>query len=282
MNCITIIGAGKLGTSLYNALKAKSSDQIYLIGNRPISNQEIEKQNFSLELTAEIVESSKIIIISVRDEQIINVVDKLIDFQLKRKIIFHTSGAESSDVLFRLCAQGSAVGSLHPIQSFPEPFQPVEIWENITCSYEGDISGIKASEKLCADLGSKLVVLTRDEKRALHLSAVFSSNYLVALYSAATNIVGAETGRKLDLPNVLGPLSQQVLDNYRQLPVEEILSGPLQRGDVATIKQHIELMKEQKLSRELQLYKELAKYLLDEKYVSNTIRIEISKILEKD
>jgi predicted short-subunit dehydrogenase-like oxidoreductase (DUF2520 family) len=153
----------------------------------------------------------------------------------------HTSGALGLDVLRPLGA-GHAIGSFHPLQSFPEPRAPE--------AFRGSVVGIDAVttslrrrlERLARDLGARPRRVDEGQRAVYHAAAVFASNYLVALAGVAVALlktIGWSEGEAVD---GLTPLMKgAVAEIARRGPVPA-LTGPIRRGDADTVTKHLEAL----------------------------------------
>ncbi len=119
---ITIVGAGKVGSALAIELH-KSGHKINVIvdSSKPRA-QKISKlckcDKVSNNLSQEIVSTSDIVIISIKDDDLIKYINKLISIDFKSKILVHTSGVLTSDIFHSLKVRKRDVASFHPAQTF--------------------------------------------------------------------------------------------------------------------------------------------------------------------
>lgn len=157
--------------------------------------------------------------------------------------VAHTSGATP---LSALDPHERRFG-LHPLQSFSRARGPEQL--------DGAFAAITAETDEARDVGFELARLLglqpfelADADRALyHAGAAIASNYVVTLYRAAAEIFD-EVGAP---PQALRPLMQGVIDNGFEL------TGPIARGDWATVDRHLEAIQERKPKLE-PLYRVLA------------------------
>jgi predicted short-subunit dehydrogenase-like oxidoreductase (DUF2520 family) len=150
----------------------------------------------------------------------------------------HLSGALPLAVLEPLQAL-HAIGSFHPLQSFPRPRPPSSL-HGITIAVDATTSGL---ERRLADLARSAGAHPKhvgDASRVLyHAAAVFASNFTDALLSVAVDLlVGAGWTRKEAVGGLL-PLAEGALDNARKAGPVKALTGPIRRGDVRTVEGHL-------------------------------------------
>jgi predicted short-subunit dehydrogenase-like oxidoreductase (DUF2520 family) len=133
--------------------------------------------------------------------------------------------------------------SLHPLQTFDRSGDPAQLggaWAAVTGETD---DALAVARELAETLGLRPFEL-RDEDRTLyHAGAVFASNYLVTLQRAAVRLgVPAEA---------LVPLMQGTIDHGFEL------TGPIARGDWATVEAHKQAIRAQQPELE-HLYETLA------------------------
>ncbi len=276
MKNILIIGCGRLGSALYRMLKAQAGLQVKVYDTAGLNKQNktfLPKKDFYFNLNRENIRQSEILIISVPDDHISDAVNALLPFDLTEKIILHTSGLLSSKKLRLLEEKGALTASLHPLQTFSNRFSDTDIWKETWCTFEGSAQAASVMEVLCIKAGARFIRVNAEQKKALHLAAVFAANYSAALFAASENILNKN---KLD-KRVLFPLIRKIQQNFEHNPAHKILSGPLQRGDSETIATHLEFLLENNLQAEEKLYRELADYILSD----SGFEIEDRDILKK-
>jgi len=240
---IAIIGAGKLAHSLTSAL-IKSGYDVQIVISRKLSSSKSLAKKFSIpqysNLLKKITDEVNIFFLTVPDGEIKKVADGL--SKLKRDftncISIHFSGVENISSLKSLQKKGCATGSLHIIRPFPSK-NIVDI-KNSPASVEVEDKRAKLFlVKLCRELKLKPHLITSDEKVFHHLAAVHSSNFLVGnMFNAFTLISTKNKYPKA----ILRKTSQSALDNVFKLSPAKALSGPIDRGDIYTIKKHIGML----------------------------------------
>lgn len=222
---VHIIGAGRVGTCLYRSLM-----------NAGFTDVKLVKREDALPL------QSHLIAICTPDQQIKSVADKLAE-QLENPeeiTVFHCSGSLSAGILESLHQVGATVGCYHPLKAVSpatKQFYP-EDWFDI----EGDDSALHIMEELAKLMEVRTLRVTEQQKKKLHVSAVVASNYLVTLKKIALEIYQPEEDQKGDLSAILHQLMSSTLDNLSELNPVEALTGPISRGDAATIQEHVKLL----------------------------------------
>ncbi|BEV71866.1 Rossmann-like and DUF2520 domain-containing protein [Paludibacterium sp. THUN1379] len=170
-------------------------------------------------------------------------------------VAFHASGVLEPTVLTALADSGLAVGSLHPAFSFADPSRAVTSFAGTLCALQGEAGADAALRAFAAAIGGQAFDLPPGAKAAYHASLSIASNYLVTLTGLARS-VAEQAGLPPALAGqLLAPLMHQSLDNALQLGAQQALTGPIMRGDVATVAAHLQALAESPDS--LTLYKAL-------------------------
>ncbi|MGS0742762.1 Rossmann-like and DUF2520 domain-containing protein [Glaciimonas sp. GG7] len=150
-------------------------------------------------------------------------------------IVFHCSGALSSNALSAATEQDAAVASIHPIRSFADPQQVAQDFTGTFCGSEGDAPALAVLIPVFEAIGARCVDIKRENKVVYHAAAVFASNYLVTLVDTARQAY-VEAGLAPDVAlQLIAPLlTQSAADAFRLGPAAA-LTGPIARGDMATV-----------------------------------------------
>ena len=255
---VSIIGSGRLGTSLAVALDRGGYSLQSLVARRV---QTARKAARLLDadvqaLAAKELRSVKpadVFLITVPDDQIAGVAEELSRLEITANAL-HTSGALSSDVLGPLRKRGWHTGSIHPLFSVSNPGDPIEgaFW-----SVEGDKSAVRLGKGIVRDLGGKSFFIRTEDKPLYHAAAVMSSGNLVALFDVALQMM-AECGiKRTTARNILLPLIASTVRSLETKDPAQALTGTFSRGDLETVKRHLAALKNNQDA--LELYRLLGK-----------------------
>ena len=242
---ITIIGAGRVGTSLALRLTGKKFEVKYVIEKSRKNSGNLKKLFDKIillkELSLDVMSESDVIIICTKDDDIRSIVSLLCKFKVdySKKIIFHTSGSESSLVFKSLNIPGKNTGSFHPVQTFNEISRDSgKYFKNIFIAAEGGSEFLRYAENLCKVTEAKLITITPREKEMYHLICVYLSNYLISYFKSISEI-----GKQIGIPenkflDIFSPLIDTTFKNLKEKGFGKSLTGPIERGDVTTILKH--------------------------------------------
>jgi predicted short-subunit dehydrogenase-like oxidoreductase (DUF2520 family) len=244
---VSIIGAGRLGTTLAVALAERG----YLIRSLVARRLQSARKAASL-LDADVqvlaadetrtLMNADLFLITVPDDQISLVVRELSGINADRKVTaLHTSGALSSDVLGPLRERGWSTGSIHPLMSVSAVHDAS--LEGAFWSVEGDRSALRLGKEIVRDLGGKSFSIRSEDKPLYHAAAVMVSGNVVALFDVALEMLGECGLDRRTAHSVLLPLIASTVRNLETKTPEESLTGTFSRGDVETVKRHLAAMK---------------------------------------
>lgn len=176
-------------------------------------------------------------LIGTPDDQIAPCCERLVDSGILRpgNVVFHCSGALPSSVLEPASRNGAVVASIHPIRSFAGPEQVAGSFAGTFCGVEGAPPALDTLVAAFSAIGGRTVPIDPAFKSVYHAAAVFSSNYLVTLLdTAAAAYEKAGIPREVAL-QLMEPLVRGTVENVFRLGPTDALTGPIARGDMATV-----------------------------------------------
>jgi predicted short-subunit dehydrogenase-like oxidoreductase (DUF2520 family) len=238
---IGIIGAGKVGTALGYALKKKgfriavvasrretslAAARSYL-GDEPVYTTDNER----------VLEMADVVAVTTQDREIKKVAEQLCSRKdrLDSTTIFHTSGAHTSSELSPLQQRGAHLGSLHPLQTFPDIDAGIAVLPETYIFIEGDPKSLPVLQTLASAVGLESVLIERENKVLYHLAAVFLCNLLSALLHSGEGIT-----RKIGIDlKPFYPIIRATLKNIEIRGPLLSLTGPVVRGDTGTVESHL-------------------------------------------
>jgi predicted short-subunit dehydrogenase-like oxidoreductase (DUF2520 family) len=153
----------------------------------------------------------------------------------------HCSGALGLEVLDPL-GRHHAIGSFHPLQSFPEPRAP-EAFRGSLVAIDANTDSLRRRlARLARELGARPRSVEEADRVVYHAAAVFASNYLVALAGEAVGLLGAIGWSEREAVAGLVPLMQGALAEVARRGPTPALTGPIRRGDVDTVARHLQAL----------------------------------------
>ena len=263
MESISLIGPGRLGTTLAKLLPQAGYPVDTVVGRT------LERAKAAVHFAGTgrpstdlgDVTDSSILLITTPDgviEPMSRALSHLDPPLAAGTIVAHCSGALPAGIPAPVASRDVLVGSAHPIQSLSSPEEGVEQMAGTVWGLEGDEEACQRLEPLVRALQGRPILVPAGPGKALyHATAVVASNYLVALADLTLSL-GAVAGLDPELTlAALEPLVRGTLVNLKKCgSPAEALTGPIVRGDVATVQGHLAAI-EQILPDALPLYRSL-------------------------
>ena len=249
---ISVIGAGRVGQTVAKRLH-KLGWRIGAVVTRSRTSaraavRAIGAGTAHAKLTPGALDTD-VILLSVPDDVLANVAQKLAKLagpafrkKSRAKIILHTSGALDHRVLAPLARRGAATGSMHPMQTFSGRSAPR--LDGVIFSIEGAPAARRAAQKIARSLGGTPVIISATDKPAYHASGTVVAGHALALVESATQTLIKIGFTRQRANQALLPLIRQMLDNYESLGPHAAWTGPLSRGDYATIAKHTKALRQ--------------------------------------
>lgn len=262
-----IVGCGKVGTAL-GIFLARAGYTPAGFASKSLSSAKhladiIFSNNFS-DIPWNITRHADVVFITTPDsaiEDTCSAISRNAGFA-ENAVVLHCSGALASSVLSSAKTCNAWTGSMHPLQSFASADYRTNPFEGINVSIEGEGRAVNIAKTMAADLKGTVVTLLTEAKTLYHASAVVASNYLITLLDLAVQLIQEAGVNRQDAFNLLKPLVEGTLLNIEKFGVRKALTGPIARGDIKTVKKHIQEI-EVKRPDLLPLYKLLGFYTAD-------------------
>ncbi len=191
------------------------------------------------------------------------------------KVALHSSGALASDELAVLHRQGAAIASVHPLMTFVRGSRPSFV--EVPFALEGGQKAVRAARAIVQDLRGQPFTIRKQHKAAYHAWGMFASPLVTALLAASERVAAAAGVSPTAARRRMLPILQQTLANYARLGAPGAFSGPIARGDAATIAKHLGALRGVPEAREV--YIALARAALRDLPAKN--RAELEKILKR-
>ncbi len=239
---VGIVGAGRLGGALARALVGLGMPVSGVASASAVRAAALANEVGARAVPLEALSSeARLIFVTVSDASIADVATALAPTLSASHALVHTSGARDLSVLDAAARAGARVGCFHPLQSFPEG-ACAERFASVSIGIEAEPPLRSALEEPTRALGATPLSLEGVDRARYHAAAVFASNYVVALHALAAEAFCAAGLPKDAARAALSPLSRGAVESIGARPLHEALTGPLSRGDVATVKAQLEAL----------------------------------------
>lgn len=258
---VCIVGTGQAGRAM-GRLLARAGFSIRRVVSRSIDRAREAVAFIGSGEPAVEAAFAEMILLAVPDDRILEVAEGLPP--VDRSIVAHLSGVHSAEILSGLRRRGARIGALHPLRSFADPARAVDGFAGTYCAVDGDAAG--DLEGVVRAIGGIPLVVRSEKKVSYHAGAVFASNYLVSILESAFRLF-EEAG--IPRPQAAAPLlnlARGTLTNVERVGIPAALTGPIERGDVETVRLHVRA-----LGESAPLYRELARVTCDVARAKGTI-----------
>jgi predicted short-subunit dehydrogenase-like oxidoreductase (DUF2520 family) len=227
---VAIVGVGKVGRGLHRALREAG------VGCTIVSAREFAEHPRRLR--------GDVVVIAARDGAIARVVEAIVASgkMPPNAVAVHCAGALDAEVLAPLRAHCAGVAQMHPMISFADPARPPSLVRG-HAHVAGDPEAEKRARKLCRAIGMIPRTFADLDRVAYHASAGLVANGAAALAAAGAELLRRAGATPDQIPAMLGPLLRSVAENVERMGLPAALTGPVRRGDAASVKKHLETLK---------------------------------------
>ena len=245
---ITIIGSGNVAQHLIKAFSASNLVEIVQVFSRKKEAliSIIDSEKIVTEFSA--LKETDLCIISVSDTAI-SEVSKLLPF--KNQLVVHTSGTTSIDIL----DSKNRKGVFYPLQTFSKS-KEVDFSIIPICLESENQEDYTILETTAKCISKAVFAISSEQRKALHVAAVFVNNFTNHLYQ-----LGKEICDEHQVPfEVLKPLIQETADKIKTLDPIDAQTGPAKRRDSVTTNAHLEFITDE---NQKNIYKILTQSIQD-------------------
>jgi len=233
---VALIGPGRAGTTIALGLMELGWTVVAVGGRAPDAPSTLTAAAcLATEpaLVSDVARGAALVIVATPDraiEQVLLAAEPSIE---PGALVIHLAGSRGLDVFAALQEKrtGLRFGALHPLQTFPSATTGLERLPGAWAAVAGD----PAVSEIARALGLRPFELADSDRGRYHAAAVVASNHLVALLGqverlAATCAVPFEA---------FAPLVMGSVQNAFALGPADALTGPVARGDLTTVEQHL-------------------------------------------
>jgi len=156
----------------------------------------------------------------------------------------HLSGATQVEVLAPLRGCGATIGSLHPLSLLTGSAPAPEALRGAGFAVAGDPPACKLARRMVRDLGGRLLPISPRRRAAYHLGASLVANDTLALMHLAVDELMTAGISESQARQSLAHLLEATAKSVAASPVHMALTGPVVRGDLDTMKVHLQVARE--------------------------------------
>ena len=237
---VGIVGAGRVGATLGAALSRAGH---HVVAVSAVSDASLARASRMLPTAEvlpldEVVATADLVLLSVPDDALRSLVAGLADADVWRggQLVAHTSGAQGINVLDPASARGVLALALHPVMTFTGRSEDLERLSGAPFGVTSVDELRPVAEALVVEMGGEPVWVPESARALYHAALTVGSNHLVTIVNEAMSLL--EGAGVDDAPRLIAPLLSASLDNALRLR-DAALTGPVSRGDVATVAMHL-------------------------------------------
>ena len=238
---IGIIGAGRLGSSFADALAANKMPVSGVAGRsaRCAKASTLAKRlGINADAAQSVANQCDLIFIAVPDANIASVAAQTL--WRPGQAVVHMSGATRVAALLPARQQGAHIGGFHPLKSVSQARGHAGSFQGITITLEAEYPPLMAHLSTIAKrLGSNIHHLPHCSRRRYHAAANHASALLISLLTDMRTLWASCGGSEQEMLAALLPVMKSTLQAVETYGIERALTGPLVRGDIATLEGHI-------------------------------------------
>ncbi|HEU0037396.1 MAG TPA: DUF2520 domain-containing protein [Kofleriaceae bacterium] len=262
-----LVGAGPVATALAGALRLGGVPVLGLWARKAAQARAAGSSAGVAAFSSappDVLLESEVVILAVRDQMIGEVATMLVGTGLvnKRHVLLHCAGAASAkEVLGEVADRVAGIGTMHPLSAIADGKTAMRTLKGTVFGVEGSEVGRTTAAKLVGALGGVVLALDSSQMAAYHAAAALASNYIVAALDAAAAVLASAGVAADKAAHALVPLAEGALRNVSLHGTTAGLTGPVRRGDAATIQRHLEALRGK--PELVEIYRALAKRAVD-------------------
>jgi len=242
---VAVLGPGRLGASLALVL-GKAGYKVEEIVSRDPSSRRVRSLTRALRAKSTSLLDAKLtsdlLWFCLPDSQIAPMAARLsVRGSWRGRIVFHASGALSSDELDPLRKKGASVAAVHPLMTFIGDAPPS--LHGVPFGIEGDTRAVRTASAIIRRLGGEMFRISRAQKGAYHAFGGFTSPLLVALLVSAEQVAQGAGMNPSSARRRMLPILRQTLENYAKSGPAVAFTGPIVRGDTLVVRKHLAALK---------------------------------------
>lgn len=230
MTKVIIIGSGNVVQHLIQAFQNKIvlDSQIELVQVFARNKKSLAHLLDSNRITSDYtqLQVADVYIIAVSDDAIAEVSAQL---PFENKFVVHTSGTVALEAL----NNKNRKGVFYPLQTFSKN-KEVDFKNIPICLEAENETDLQLLKNLAHSISNSVYEISSEQRKALHVSAVFVNNFVNHLYQ-----MGSDICEENQIPfDILKPLIQETANKIVTLSPQDAQTGPAKRNDLKTIEAH--------------------------------------------
>lgn len=245
---VGVVGAGAVGGAIARALAARGA-RVERIFSRTLDHARALAAALpageAVASADAVAAASDTVLVAVPDDAIAQVAAAT--HWRAGQLVVHLSGAQGADALGGDGTQGARIAALHPLMTFPRVAESssaeatLQRLAGCAWAFEAeDEASIDQVNAIIEAFDGRAIRLTAADRAPYHLAAVLASNYVVTLLAAAVRLWGTFGARPETALEALLPLTRAAVEQLEAVGLPDALTGPIARGDLGTVRTHLD------------------------------------------
>lgn len=227
---VVILGSGNVAFHLIKTMENNAFIDLIQVFARSKNTLENIVDSHKITNSFDALKEADAYIISVSDKAIAEVSNQI---PFTNKLVVHTSGT----MVFEVLNSNHRRGVFYPLQTFSKS-KEVDIKSVPFCLETEHEEDYNLVENVAKSLSNSVYKINGEQRKSLHISAVFVSNFVNHLYQ-----IGNTLCEQNNVPfSILQPLIEETANKIKTLNPTEAQTGPASRNDEQTIQKHLEAL----------------------------------------
>lgn len=216
-----LVGRGRVGHGLHKLARNGSGEWRLTSGHRP---------------SRKLIAAADTMVLAVPDPVIAEVAARVAPWLRKGACVLHCAGSRTPDELEACARAGARIGAMHPLASFADPKRPPDLKGTFFVS-SGDKAAVTAARRVARAVGAKVLALPLHGPTYHALAAMIAGGTVGFVYATIPALEDMGLDRR-KAERAAGSLVRTVAENIMQIGLPKALTGPVIRGDSATVAAH--------------------------------------------
>ena len=216
-----LVGRGRVGRGLHKLARVDAGEWRLTSGHRP---------------SKKLIAAAYTVVLAVPDPFICEVAARIAPWLRKGACVLHCAGSRTAGELEPCARAGAHTGAMHPLASFADPGRPPKLDGAFFVS-SGDKRAVKAARRIARAVGANVLALPLHGPAYHALAAMIAGGTVGFVYATIPALQDMGLERR-EAERAAGSLVRTVAENIIQIGLPKALTGPVIRGDSATVAAH--------------------------------------------
>ena len=220
------VGRGRVGRGLYKLTSPTPGEWRLTAGHRP---------------SRRAIGQADVVVLAVPDPAIGDTAERIAPWLRSCTCVLHCAGSRTAEELVACRRAGSRIGAMHPLASFADPKRPPDL-RGVTFVSSGDRAAVSAARRIARAVGARTLAMPLHGPAYHALAAMIAGGTVGFVYATIPVLERMGLPRR-EAEKAAGNLVRTVAGNIADIGLPVALTGPVIRGDAATVAAHREALK---------------------------------------